>query len=231
MASVKYAAHIADLRGSVENATFSRNRLGAFMRPRFKPSDPKSQAQLTLRAYHADGVYAWRNTCTESQRSDWNDLALLTPLINRAGLQYYPTGFNLFMRMYLFVASGAGTPDLDAPDTAICTTPPLEFEGTDGGSLYITDDGAWFSGATGVLKIWIASDIGPARYYHRGPWDASAKIIYPEWSPIPPSISIPTLTVAPAGHHSAIAWRASDTSGQGIAVSAMGYAIIVAAAS
>lgn len=170
MATTKYAAHIADIRGTVGNATFSRNRLGGYVRNHFIPADPRSFKQIRRRTYHHNAVGAWHNTLSDAQRIAWNDLGLQTTFINSAGVQYHPSGFNLYMRMYLFCSISGEAIDHDAPDAATAAAPPLTITLNALAQFKCTANEGWNIGKTGYIAFHISPILGPAIYSYSGPW-------------------------------------------------------------
>jgi len=233
MATVKYAAHISDIRGSIGSTTYSRNTLGSFMRSKFRPRDPKTAAQLNQRAIHTQAVYAWKNTATTAQREAWNALALTTSLINRAGIEYHPTGFNLFVRMFDFVKGTGGTPLLPAPDSATDTPAPFQLSlevSAGSGALLLDDDSGWCTDRTGRVYMWLSPLLPNSRFSFYSGWEHafSQSIAYCEgllttgwfytWDPLAVDQRLQVM------------WRSFAESGDGYAVSDYAWTNLAATA-
>ena len=171
MATVQYAAHIHQIRGSMGNATYSRNRPGNFMRTRVVPHDPATLPQLEQRNLHAFVVDYWRNTLSDAQRLVWNDLALITDFHSPTCRSYHPSGFSLFLRANVFRVNTLSAVEV-VPD-AVATSPPTPFDvgsGAVAGRSYITADYDWHDGKTGKVFAWFSPDVSQSTYYYRGPW-------------------------------------------------------------
>ena len=61
----------SDFRGSIGATTYSHNRGGNFTRARVKPRNPKTAAQIAVRAALKLIGPAWKNTLTDPQRLAW----------------------------------------------------------------------------------------------------------------------------------------------------------------
>jgi len=170
MPTVKYAPHISDVRGSMGNTTYSRNRLGNYLKVRKPPLNRRSLEQLLRRQIHTLGVAHWRSINPPSLRVDWNDLALLTTWYNRAAIPYSPSGFNAFMRMYNFCKESGQAMDYDAPDAAAATPPTFEFAALEEDDVAVTVDNGWCTDKTGWLKFWLSPALSRAAYTFSGSW-------------------------------------------------------------
>lgn len=169
MANVRYAAHIYDIRGSIQNLTHSRNRPGGFLRERVVPRDPQSLLQLYQRGTHAAMVDYWRSTLTNAQRIVWNDLALATTFRSPTCAAYHPSGFSLFLRANVYRVS-IGEAVAPVPDSVAAAAPPtFTFgSGAQPGETYITADGDWHDGKTGKFTLAHSYELSQSIYYWRG---------------------------------------------------------------
>jgi hypothetical protein len=170
MATYKPAAHIADIRGHIQNTTYSRNRLGNFMKIRKGPLDRRTLPQLTRRTYMRQIVTLWNDILTPAQRQTWVDLSLLTIFMNSAGIQFHPSGFNLWIRAASF-AYGTLLPIPDnAPDNAASPAPTFTMVATAGANVEITADAGWCAGKNGLCRFFVSPTLHNGRYSWSGPW-------------------------------------------------------------
>jgi len=173
MATYKPAAHISDIRGHIQNTTYSRNRLGNFMKIRKGPLDRRTLLQLTQRELMRSLTYDWNNTLDAADRLTWNNLSLLTTMMNSAGIQFHPSGYNLFLRQGLVCASVGETFSHVAPTTAFHTAPTFSFNISNLGWLSIVTDVGWTSAITGTLRFFSSPILNPGRLSWSGPWSVS----------------------------------------------------------
>lgn len=171
---VKLGGLIAEARGSTGGVVFSRNRYGAYTRNRTKPVDPSTSAQNDQRTRMSASVVQWRDL-DESERRAFNAKALTTPMTNRLGETFNPSGMNLFIR---------GATLLQMAGIAAVTVPPVNVSINDGHCYtdYVVDPGlvihsevsTWPDNA--VLLAWRQVDLSPSIYYYKGPY-AKASVI------------------------------------------------------
>ena len=117
MALVKYGGGISQLSGSIAGNVFSRNRSGAYVRPRTKPVNPRSARQETIRAILSYLAEYWHGDLTSDQRAAWEVYAAAVPMTNRLGETIYLTGYNHFIRSNSVVNTYGGATIDDAPVT------------------------------------------------------------------------------------------------------------------
>lgn len=121
----------AEARGSIGGTVFSRNRFGAIARQRIKPVNPGSARQTSVRTQMATLQGHWRDTLTQTQRSDWENYAASTPLTNRVGGESRLTGPNIYIRSNSILLR-AGQARLDDAPNAFggAAFPVLTFSGS-----------------------------------------------------------------------------------------------------
>lgn len=168
MATYKPAAHIADIRGHIQNAVYSKNRLGNYLKLRKAPLDRRTADQLTQRSLMHDAVAYWHDTLGDAGRILWNNLGLLTNWYNKSGIAYHPSGFNLFTRMYLFCIPTPGAMDYDAPDAAAAAAPTFTFTTDAGFAAVITADAGWCTGKTGYVHFFTSPAFSNSIYNYSG---------------------------------------------------------------
>lgn len=96
MAKILLGATLADARGSVGGATYSKGRFGPILRIKVSPVQPRSAAVLTVRALFATLAKRWANTLTDVQRAGWNSLSAANPRTNVFGNSITLTGLQLY---------------------------------------------------------------------------------------------------------------------------------------
>ena len=85
------------VRNKLGKNVFSQNKSANFMRTRVKPSNPKSQAQMTSRGSFTQISRQWK-TLTPLTRELWNQYAAVNPITNKLGMPIQISGFNWFMK-------------------------------------------------------------------------------------------------------------------------------------
>lgn len=105
---------LAEARGSMAGATFSRNGNSAYVRARATPVNPRSPSQTQSRESLNNVSSAWRSL-TQPQRQRWVDLAKTVPYTNSLGESSFYSGFQLFMKCNLTVVGTGGSFIADAP--------------------------------------------------------------------------------------------------------------------
>lgn len=100
MASIIYGNGVADIRGSINGTTFSRNANGAYARNKTTPTNPRTAAQVAQRARLISLVTGWR-ALTDVQRKAWIDGTGNYPYTNRLGIASLYTGQQLYTKLNL----------------------------------------------------------------------------------------------------------------------------------
>lgn len=98
MASAKYGNIIVDMRGKINGNVYAKNKGGAYVRVRVKPSNPQSTAQMAVRADFTDNSQAWRGL-TDTQRASWLQGAINFQRVNRVGDRHVLNGNSLFVSL------------------------------------------------------------------------------------------------------------------------------------
>ncbi len=101
------------MSGKCGNMVWQRNRYGQICYPAFIPANPRTPAQVAIRAIFAAVSKRWR-LLTEEQRLAWIAAAALILSKPRAS-QYGPlTGLQLFVKVNVYLAY-RGLPQVDLP--------------------------------------------------------------------------------------------------------------------
>lgn len=98
MALIKLTAIVDNISGKLNGTVFAKNKGGNYMRSKSKPSNPKTAAQMAVRATFGSISSAWKNL-TESARSAWRESASSFPYINRLGDSKILSGFALHQKL------------------------------------------------------------------------------------------------------------------------------------
>jgi hypothetical protein len=85
----------SDARGKMNGVVFSRNTFGTYIRNLASPVQPRTPAQLNIRAILQNLSRRWR-TLTAAQQAAWNALAQQVVLTDTLGNPYHPTGQQLY---------------------------------------------------------------------------------------------------------------------------------------
>lgn len=108
---------LAEARGSIAGATFSRNGNSAYVRARATPVNPRSPGQTVSRDALNNVSTAWRDLLP-GERAGWVALAATVPYTNSLGESSFYSGFQLFMKCNLVALASGGTIITVAPATA-----------------------------------------------------------------------------------------------------------------
>ena len=114
MALIKLTAIVDNISGKLNGTVFAKNKGGNYMRSKSKPSNPKTAAQMAVRAQFGAISAAWKNL-TENARSAWRESASSFPYINRLGDSKILSGFALHQKL---------NTNLDLIGEAALTFPP-----------------------------------------------------------------------------------------------------------
>ncbi len=156
----KYISHIAsEIRGSVNGATYARNRYGAYIRAKASPVQPNTPFQATARQILTAIAQAWR-TLSPEQRSEWNARANEMSRQDSLGMSYRMSGLQLYTLLNSTRAR-LQLPRQDDPEQLGTAPPPIT-------SLTIgdLDDPDWYIAFTptpyaGALLVWASPPLSP----------------------------------------------------------------------
>lgn len=140
--------------GSRGGTTASRNRFGQYYRRRAVPVQPRSSAQVDVRARMANNAAGWRNL-TDVQRADWKSLGDQITRSDALGQSYTFNGFMAYTSV---------NNNNQAAGNAVVSTPPTLTDPGTLASITLTLTNAAFSVAytatplgTGVRAFIFAS--------------------------------------------------------------------------
>lgn len=169
------------MSGSVGGNVFSHNRGGAYVRARANPTQPNTPAQALLKAFFGALATAWRVTLTSAQRDDWDLYAAATPLIDRLGQEFFPTGLNMFIRGNTGLLQNGDTVVLPGPITPGLPTftPPtiVSIEAsTNVATVAFTIGDAWVDLDDTHMLIYASRGQGASINFFKGPYQLAGSI-------------------------------------------------------
>lgn len=104
MASIRFGNGVADVRGSINGTTFSRNANGGYARNRTTPTNPRTGKQVAQRNLLTGLTSAWREL-NDAARKTWIDGAPNFPYKNRLGETSTYTGAQLYTKLNMALLS------------------------------------------------------------------------------------------------------------------------------
>jgi len=107
--------------GSENGTTASRNRFGQYFRRRAVPVQPRTAAQLAVRARMSNNAAAWR-ALTDAQRAAWESLGTQITRSDSIGQAYTFNGFMAYCSV--------NNNKLAAGDAAVSAAPTITTPGT-----------------------------------------------------------------------------------------------------
>lgn len=99
MSKILFGAGVADARNALGGHVFSKNRNGAYLRMKVSPSQPRTAAQLDVRANFGDISAAWGAVLTDALRAAWIALAATVTIPDQFGNPQVPTGLQMYQRV------------------------------------------------------------------------------------------------------------------------------------
>ena len=169
------------MSGSLGGLTFSHNAGGAYVRARGIPTQPNTPAQTVIKGIFGQLATAWRVTLTAAQRDDWDLYADATPLLDKIGNPFFPTGLNMFIRgntsllqsEFARVDAGPITPGLPTFTAPAIVT--IEST-TDIASVSFTTGDAWVDLNNNFLFIYASRGQGATINFFKGPYQLAGVV-------------------------------------------------------
>jgi hypothetical protein len=175
MALIKFGGGITEMRGSMGGNTYSRNRMGAYLRARTKPVNPNTDRQAAVRAAMALLTDRWGQVLTALQRTAWNLYGANVVMTNKLAESINLTGFNHYIRSNQWLAR-VGAPTIDPGPTVfeIPTADPLFAvtisEATNTWTVTFDDGMDWVSEDGAQMIMYNGSPQNAQRNFFGGPW-------------------------------------------------------------
>lgn len=175
MALIKFGGGITEMRGSMAGNVYSRNRYGAYIRARTKPTNPNTAAQQAVRQSLTTLTTRWAQTLTAAQRAAWNLYGATVAMQNRLGESTFLSGANHYLRSnslllrdgQTLVDAGPTTFELPETDPALVVT---ASEATQQFSIAFDDTATWCDEDGAFLWVFQGSPQNAQRNYFNGPW-------------------------------------------------------------
>lgn len=128
--------------GSYQGITSSRNRNGQYVRTRATPVQPRTAAQLSVRAHQSTNAAAWR-TLTTTQRDGWTSLGMQMTRTDSLGQSQNLTGFQAYVsvnNLQLLVGNAVlpDPPAIATPSGLTTITPTITGGGSPAFSIAFT---------------------------------------------------------------------------------------------
>jgi hypothetical protein len=155
MAKLGNFLQVTDIRGSVGGNVFSHARNGGTLRKRVKPRNPRSTAQLNVRALMTAGARA-AQALSSTNKALWvtyaNSLTFHNPV---TGAAYTPTWMQAYMQTYvvLFLFNAAATTPTTAPTTPYSGDTITLSAAGGSGSITVTGSAASTTGQTVFIYL------------------------------------------------------------------------------
>lgn len=122
MALIKLTAIVDQISGKLNGTVFARNKGGAYMRSKSKPSNPQTTAQMGVRAAFGAIASAWRGL-PQNARNAWNEATANFPYQNKLGDSRILSGFALHQKLnrnlQLIGLPMISTPPLPSPTATV----------------------------------------------------------------------------------------------------------------
>lgn len=172
---------LAAMSGSVGGLTFSHNAGGPYVRIRGNPTQPNTPAQSAVKAIFGEISTAWRADLTAAERDDWDLYGAATPLIDRIGQSFFPTGLNMYIRGNTGLLQNGNTrvdggpvtpglPSFTAPSASVVNgsteVASIDFEVTD----------AWVGVDETHMLIYASRGQGVSINFFKGPYQLAGSI-------------------------------------------------------
>jgi len=145
--------------GSYGRCTWSRNRMGPYVRERAVPVNPNTVFQQAIRSYLANLAVLWNNTLTIAQKTGWESFALQVPVTDALGNAITLTGLNWYIKANA-ARLNAGKTRVDAAPSvltlALLTPVVLTITATTTLSVAYTNTDPWATAVGGHLFLYIS---------------------------------------------------------------------------
>jgi len=141
MASAKFGNIIVDMRGKINGNVYSKNKGGAYVRVRVKPSNPRTSFQVGVRSILTSLSQGWKSL-TATEIAGWNAAAIQFPKSNRVGDKHVINGNSLYVALNKNLAdvgiSAISTPPVPTSVATVAVTTATASAGGDTITLTLT---------------------------------------------------------------------------------------------
>lgn len=163
MAKVVYGPIVSDARNKEGGTVFTKTRFGSMIRRKVSPVQPRSTAQMNVRASFTALSKGWSGaSMTDITRAAWNALAAAYPSKDVFGATHTLTGHQIFLALNRALAWFSLGPIYTPPATLAATYPgTLTVVAIAGGALTVNSVNPPAAGENG--SIWAAAQQSPGR--------------------------------------------------------------------
>ena len=175
MAKIVFGPLISDARKKIGGVVFTKGRSGAFVRRKVSPIQPRTQAQMNVRANFTFLAKLWSDITMAAYRAAWNALAVSYPKKDKFGAAHSLTGMQFFLRLSRALHTIGISPILPPPASLVVNSlTSLTLDATAAShmvisGLVVTGDEAIYSygSHTGVapavgMRVLVAGMTAPA---------------------------------------------------------------------
>jgi hypothetical protein len=169
---------LAQISGSINGATFSHNKGGAYVRNRSLPSNPGTDRQDQVRTALTSLSKMWAESLTDAQRELWRLYGGAITVLNRIGDPIHLSGIASFNRVNLFRMATLGLePVLTPPEGGTGSETPIPsftsaaFTNNDGTiTVTLTVTGVVDDPPGWGAVCYFSGPLSPGVRYYRGPY-------------------------------------------------------------
>jgi hypothetical protein len=175
--------------GSIGDTVYSRNQYGPYVRARTSPTQPGTAKQTAARNRFAAAVAAWQSTLSAADRTSWHDYARQVPGYDALGNPQQLSGFAMYLRHRLTIATTGLTPPTTAPinyrvaqqDPTVVIVAPDSASGFAFPEFDV--DQPWANEDGGHLKFDVGQETATTVNFYGGPWQFVSSIAGSSSSP------------------------------------------------
>ncbi len=194
---------LTSMSGSVGGLTFSHNRGGSYVRDRAVPTQPNTAFQAIVKGAFGTLSTAWSASVTAIQRTAWELYADNTPLVDKLGQSFIPTGLNMYIRgntgllQAEFARVDDGPVTFGLPTVAAIAVSSMSTA-TEIASITFDVNDPWVGDDDGYLFIFASRPQKPSIGFFKGPYQLAGTVAGDSTTPptSPASITVPFATVA-----------------------------------
>jgi len=206
MALIKFGGGITEMRGSMAGNVYSRNKSGAYIRARTKPTNPNTEQQNKVRSALAYLTSRWAQDLIAAQRTAWNLYGSNVVMSNKLGESINLSGFNHYIRSNVFLRRN-GVPAIDAgpvifeipegdPTFSIAVSEATQFI-----ALTFDDGMAWCSEDGAYMEIYQGQPQNAQRNFFGGPWKQCIGLVGDSAAPVTSPTNKECSWVSTEGQH------------------------------
>ncbi len=123
MAVVQFGPIVSDARKKVGGVVFTKSRFGSIVRKKVSPVQPRTSAQLDVRASLTDFSKSWSGALTAAERAAWNAFTKNNPVKDVFGNTVSLTGLQMYVRLNQALTTVGGTPITNPPSSLVVGYP------------------------------------------------------------------------------------------------------------